>query len=206
MLDCRVEGGAGFIIGSTKDVTCTYTPADKAFGARKLSRRDPQDRPRHRRDRRDVDQMGRARPRATTSMRPARWRATMSARAPRLGRGRCRRQPAGRRLEQDIHAAAAERPGADRRQSGGRHGRFPSASAPPADRTRALTSEFVESDLRWDRISLVSRHATRDPRPVAARRIDGPLVGERHLRRRWRCACTRRKGTHTRKATSSAFP
>jgi hypothetical protein len=30
-LDCRVEGGAGFIVGSTKDVLCTYTPADKAL-------------------------------------------------------------------------------------------------------------------------------------------------------------------------------
>ena len=28
-LDCRVEGGAGFIIGSTKDVLCTYRPANK---------------------------------------------------------------------------------------------------------------------------------------------------------------------------------
>jgi hypothetical protein len=26
-LDCFVEGGAGFIIGSTKDLSCTYTPA-----------------------------------------------------------------------------------------------------------------------------------------------------------------------------------
>ena len=32
MLDCRVEGGAGFIIGSTKDVMCTFTPANKKFG------------------------------------------------------------------------------------------------------------------------------------------------------------------------------
>lgn len=31
MLDCKVDGGTGFIIGSTKDVTCTYTPADKTF-------------------------------------------------------------------------------------------------------------------------------------------------------------------------------
>ena len=31
VLDCKVEGGAGFIIGSTKDVLCTYTPADKAL-------------------------------------------------------------------------------------------------------------------------------------------------------------------------------
>ena len=31
LLDCIVEGGAGFIIGSTKDVKCTYTPADKKF-------------------------------------------------------------------------------------------------------------------------------------------------------------------------------
>lgn len=30
-LDCRVEGGAGFIVGSTKDVRCTYTPADTTF-------------------------------------------------------------------------------------------------------------------------------------------------------------------------------
>jgi len=29
VLECRVEGGAGFIIGSTKDVLCTYTPANK---------------------------------------------------------------------------------------------------------------------------------------------------------------------------------
>lgn len=31
LLDCVVEGGAGFIVGSTKDVKCTYTPADKTF-------------------------------------------------------------------------------------------------------------------------------------------------------------------------------
>jgi hypothetical protein len=29
VLDCKVEGGAGFIIGSTKDVLCTYRPANK---------------------------------------------------------------------------------------------------------------------------------------------------------------------------------
>jgi hypothetical protein len=29
VLECEVEGGAGFIIGSTKDVLCTYQPADK---------------------------------------------------------------------------------------------------------------------------------------------------------------------------------
>lgn len=29
VLDCKVDGGAGFIIGSTKDVLCTYRPADK---------------------------------------------------------------------------------------------------------------------------------------------------------------------------------
>ncbi len=29
LLDCVVEGGAGFIIGSTKDVSCTYKPADE---------------------------------------------------------------------------------------------------------------------------------------------------------------------------------
>jgi hypothetical protein len=31
VLECEVEGGAGFIIGSTKDVLCTYTPADKSL-------------------------------------------------------------------------------------------------------------------------------------------------------------------------------
>jgi hypothetical protein len=31
MLDCKVDGGTGFIVGSTKDVACTYTPADKTF-------------------------------------------------------------------------------------------------------------------------------------------------------------------------------
>lgn len=33
MLDCVVAGGAGFIIGSTKDVSCTYKPADPALAA-----------------------------------------------------------------------------------------------------------------------------------------------------------------------------
>ena len=28
LLDCRVEGGAGFIFGSTKDVACEYKPID----------------------------------------------------------------------------------------------------------------------------------------------------------------------------------
>lgn len=28
MLDCVVEGGAGFIVGSSKDVSCTFSPAN----------------------------------------------------------------------------------------------------------------------------------------------------------------------------------
>ena len=32
VLDCRVGAGTGFIIGSTKDVTCVYKPADAKFG------------------------------------------------------------------------------------------------------------------------------------------------------------------------------
>ncbi|MFN3548101.1 MAG: DUF992 domain-containing protein [Mesorhizobium sp.] len=31
VLDCMVEGGAGFIVGSSKDVSCTYDPADDAL-------------------------------------------------------------------------------------------------------------------------------------------------------------------------------
>lgn len=31
VLECVVEGGTGFLIGSTKDVKCTYTPADNTF-------------------------------------------------------------------------------------------------------------------------------------------------------------------------------
>jgi len=31
LLDCLVSGGSGFIIGSTKDVKCTYTPANQDF-------------------------------------------------------------------------------------------------------------------------------------------------------------------------------
>jgi hypothetical protein len=31
VLECKVEGGAGFIIGSTKDVLCTYQPADSSL-------------------------------------------------------------------------------------------------------------------------------------------------------------------------------
>ncbi len=49
VLDCKVEGGAGFIIGSTKDVLCTYRPANKEPGAGELPRHDQQDRARYRR-------------------------------------------------------------------------------------------------------------------------------------------------------------
>lgn len=31
VLDCQAEGGTSFIVGSTKNVTCTYTPADTAL-------------------------------------------------------------------------------------------------------------------------------------------------------------------------------
>lgn len=30
LLDCVIEGGTGFIIGSTKDISCTFKPADSA--------------------------------------------------------------------------------------------------------------------------------------------------------------------------------
>ena len=33
MLDCLIEGGAGFIVGSQKDLTCTFTPADRSRAA-----------------------------------------------------------------------------------------------------------------------------------------------------------------------------
>jgi hypothetical protein len=33
LLDCVVEGGAGFIVGSSKNVSCTYTPADRDLPA-----------------------------------------------------------------------------------------------------------------------------------------------------------------------------
>jgi hypothetical protein len=32
MLDCVIEGGTGFIIGSKKDLKCTFTPTNKSFG------------------------------------------------------------------------------------------------------------------------------------------------------------------------------
>lgn len=31
VLECLVDGGSGFIVGSTKDVRCTYTPSDQSF-------------------------------------------------------------------------------------------------------------------------------------------------------------------------------
>lgn len=30
-LDCAIDGGTGFIFGSTKDLRCTFTPADQDF-------------------------------------------------------------------------------------------------------------------------------------------------------------------------------
>lgn len=33
MLDCAIEGGAGFVFGSRKDLSCTFTPADPTFAA-----------------------------------------------------------------------------------------------------------------------------------------------------------------------------
>ena len=31
VLDCAIGGGTGFIFGSTKDLSCTFTPTDKTF-------------------------------------------------------------------------------------------------------------------------------------------------------------------------------
>lgn len=31
VLDCAIGGGTGFILGSSKDLSCTFTPADKSF-------------------------------------------------------------------------------------------------------------------------------------------------------------------------------
>jgi hypothetical protein len=31
LLDCAIEGGTGFIFGSTKDLSCTFTPANTTF-------------------------------------------------------------------------------------------------------------------------------------------------------------------------------
>lgn len=33
LLDCAIEGGTGFIIGSSKDLSCVFTPADRTFAA-----------------------------------------------------------------------------------------------------------------------------------------------------------------------------
>jgi hypothetical protein len=31
VLDCAIGGGTGFLFGSSKDLSCTFTPADKTF-------------------------------------------------------------------------------------------------------------------------------------------------------------------------------
>ena len=31
VLDCAIGGGTGFILGSSKDLSCTFAPADKSF-------------------------------------------------------------------------------------------------------------------------------------------------------------------------------
>jgi len=31
VLDCAIGGGTGFIFGSSKDLSCTFSPADKSF-------------------------------------------------------------------------------------------------------------------------------------------------------------------------------
>ena len=85
LLDCTIEGGAGFIVGSQKDLTCTFTPADGSqpaeayvgtvtkFGL-------------------DVGVTGATLMRwlvvapTGTRSRPGRWPATMSVRAPRRRR------------------------------------------------------------------------------------------------------------------------
>lgn len=33
ILDCQIAGGAGFIFGSSKDLSCTFEPADQTFAA-----------------------------------------------------------------------------------------------------------------------------------------------------------------------------
>ena len=50
LLDCNVEGGMGFIIGSQKNLTCTFTSANKADRTRKLRRGHQEARAGHWRD------------------------------------------------------------------------------------------------------------------------------------------------------------
>jgi len=33
LLDCAIEGGTGFIFGSTKDLSCVFTPANQSFAS-----------------------------------------------------------------------------------------------------------------------------------------------------------------------------
>ena len=65
VLDCTIEGGAGFMIGSTKDLSCTFTPGRQVASRRKPMRAPSTSRPRRRRDRADGDTMAGARPTAT---------------------------------------------------------------------------------------------------------------------------------------------
>lgn len=37
VLDCAIEGGTGFIFGSTKDLSCTFNPASTTFAAETYS-------------------------------------------------------------------------------------------------------------------------------------------------------------------------
>ena len=96
LLDCNVEGGMGFIIGSKKNLTCTFTSSNKGVAPenyvgviKKLGL--------------DIGATGRA------VLRCARHTGRRLHRRQRRsdGRGRRRRQPAGRRLHQDHHLAAA---------------------------------------------------------------------------------------------------
>ena len=83
MLDCAIGGGTGFIFGSSKDLSCTFTPADKSFApeayfgaVNKYGLDIGTTKP-------ERDALAGADAAATTSMRLEHWPATMSAPAPK---------------------------------------------------------------------------------------------------------------------------
>ncbi len=57
-LNCDISGGLGLIIGSQKDVTCLFVPADAIAAARSLYRHDHKVRARSRRHVRRPDGVG----------------------------------------------------------------------------------------------------------------------------------------------------
>ena len=110
---CTIAGGAGFIIGSEKDLRCAFNPADETFAPESYFGGVQQMGPRHRHDRPSRDALAGAGAKRQHLCARSTGRRLCRRQRGSDGRGRCRRKPPGRRsrkVSRCSHSACRRRP------------------------------------------------------------------------------------------------